>query len=72
MKSRLRTNPDSLTKSVLSQGLTMSQAAQKAGVSVVQFSLYIKSPAPVHYRTASRLIKAFGTDTIKILPPAQM
>lgn len=73
--SRLRSNSTEILSVMLGQKLTSREAAKRAHMRHDVFSKFLQRDRPIYYATASKLIAAFGEDSVTILdakPAAQM
>lgn len=73
--ARLRSNSKAILGAMLRNKLTSREAAKRAHMRSDCFSKFLQRDRLIHYATASKLIAAFGEDSVTILdaePAAQM
>ena len=71
MQTRLKSNSAAILAAMFSADMTATEAAKACGINRNNFSPMLKADRPIHYKTAAKLRKTFGEDSITILPPAQ-
>ena len=71
MRTRIQSNSAAILDAMISKGLSAGEAAQAVGVHVDTLTYLLKADRPIQYKTAAKLRKTFGEDSITILPPAQ-
>lgn len=72
MRTRVQNNSAAILDAMINKGLSACEAAQAVGVHVDTLTYLLKADRPIHYKTAAKLKKAFGENSVTILPPAQI
>lgn len=69
MYTRLKPNATVLVKFLLDKAITIDEAAKLSGVSASRLIAFMRrDDVSVHYKTAAKLTKYFGADSVTILP----
>lgn len=63
---KVYTNPAAIFEAIVSQGLSMSEAADKAGIHVKTFSTLANRDVSITTKTAAKLRRAFGDSAVTI------
>lgn len=70
--TRVKSNSAAIVAAMIERGMSREDVARACNINVYRLSRIISADRPIHYKTAAKLVKAFGTDAVTITEPAQI